>query len=483
MTATTESVTEAGVTPGSFMHRMMVREAIDSSNLPPAARDKLSTQLLESDITDEATIKARVTEAAGIWEDAMGASGQPLPGQSGRVEVGTEEREKLQHALDGMRAGRTIEGVSPFRSIKEAYSAFTGKHPYGMGDADFNRALLAESIGAVSDASARLTESLTTGSWAEALGDSITRQLIAEYQRPDLQTWRQIVSEIGPINDFRTNRRVRVGGYDVLPVVAEGAAYTALTSPTDEEATYAISKKGGTEDYTLEMVANDDLRALRRIPQNLGQAAALTLYRAIWNDTIAANAVIYDAAALFDATHGNTTATTPLDEAGIETLRTKMVRQTRLGETSGFLAATPRFLVTPPELYTTAFKLTQSGTSVVGAAESATTPNPFLDMRLDVLFDALDGQQSGKFAGAAGGSDVHRHERLVPGRRPDPDPDDRSRLLPEPAGPRAARAGSARRRLGVHERRDHLEDPPHLGPHGPRLPRLPAGHAGLIKAS
>jgi phage major head subunit gpT-like protein len=54
-----------------------------------------------------------------------------------------------------------------------------------------------------------------------------------------------------------------------------------------------------------------------------------------------------------------------------------MLRQTAPGETNGFVGLTPRFLVVPPELWDLAFKITQSGTSTVGAAESATTPNPY----------------------------------------------------------------------------------------------------------
>jgi hypothetical protein len=40
---------------------------------------------------------------------------------------------------------------------------------------------------------------------------------------------------------------MRFGGYGNLPTVGQGAPYTALTSPTDEEATYAPAKRGGTE--------------------------------------------------------------------------------------------------------------------------------------------------------------------------------------------------------------------------------------------
>jgi hypothetical protein len=58
---------------------------------------------------------------------------------------------------------------------------------------------------------------------------------------------------------------------------ARGDPYGALASPTDEKATYAAAKRGGTEDVTLEMIKNDDVGSIVRIPVKLsarGQAHA-----------------------------------------------------------------------------------------------------------------------------------------------------------------------------------------------------------------
>lgn len=386
-TAPSTPVTEAApsTTPlGELSRRALIREAAEARNLPQSARDHLATM---TTLTTEAAILEAVDQVANLWTAAAGANPTPLPGQG--VQVVEAEESKLRTALD-----RMIDPMNPdldrsvpaFRSVKEAYSAFTGRQPYGSGlptdSADFNRVVLAESVGAVAAPSQRLTESLTTASWAEALGDSMTRRLIREYENPQYSTWREIVSEFSNITDFRSNKRVRVGGYDTLPTVGQASTYQPLTSPTDEEAAFSVIKRGGTEDYTLEMVANDDLTALRRIPANLGRAAALTLYLAVWNSTIAGNAPIYDSVALFDdSAHGNDNTSSGLAEATIGTLRRRMVRQKRLGEDSGFLGAMPRILAVPPELYVTAYKLAESGVAVV-AAENGTTPNPWRGMRI-----------------------------------------------------------------------------------------------------
>ena len=364
---------------GSVEQRFVLTEALSATNLPEDAKTKIRRTVTEGDFT-EAAILTKIAETKDLWDAVLAARPQPLPGQRITVtEVGAENRAK---ALDGLFSGETVDGIRPFRSLREAFAAFSGYSPYDTED--FNRRLLAESVGAFASTEdqRRLRESIISSTWSSALGDSITRRAIAEYQDPSLASWKLIVSDTPPITDFRTQRRDRIGGYDVLTVVAEKGTYPALTSPTDEEATYSVTKKGGTEDLTLEVIANDDIGAVRRIPKSLGRAAALTLYRAVWQTTLAANALIYDGVALFDSTHANTTAAA-LGETGIGTLRNLMVTQTRLGESSGFLMATPKFLVVPSELFVTAFKLTQSGSSVAGgeAASNAwgagNIPNPW----------------------------------------------------------------------------------------------------------
>ena len=381
---------------GSVEQRFVLSDALQGSRLPADAIDKIKASVIAADCT-EAQIVARVKETSDIWDAVLAARPQPLPGQRVTVsEVGDENRRLALDGLFGLPV--PADGPKPFRSLREAFAAFTGRSPFASED--FNRALLAESVGAYAslEDARSLRESITSSTWSNALGDSITRKAIAEYSDPSLQAWRLITSDTPPISDFRTQRRDRIGGFDVLETVGQGGTYPALTSPTDEEATYAVTKKGGVEDLTLETIANDDVGAVQRIPRSLGRAAALTLYRAVFQTTLAANALIYDGVALFDSTHANTTAAA-LAEAGIGTLRNLMVTQTRLGETSGFLMATPKFLLTPPELFVTAFKLTQSGSSVAGGEAASNTqgagpiPNPWqglVPIEVPIWTDAND---------------------------------------------------------------------------------------------
>ena len=115
--------------------------------------------------------------------------------------------------------------------------------------------------------------------------------------------WRGLATTV-PINDFRTQERTRFGGYGDLPTVAESAAYGALGSPTDEKASYTVAKRGGTEDVTLEMIKNDDVGVIRRIPVKLSRSAKRTLGKFVL-DFLADNPKIHDGATLFHAGHHN----------------------------------------------------------------------------------------------------------------------------------------------------------------------------------
>lgn len=205
----------------------------------------------------------------------------------------------------------------------------------------------------------RLREALDTTSFDQVLGDSITRRMVAEYNAapyPDIR----LIASVVPVSDFRTQRRTRFGGYGDLPAVNQSAAYGALTSPTDEEATYAATKRGGLETITLEMIRNDDVGAIRRIPVKLGRAARRTLTKFVF-DFVRTNPTIYDGLAFFVAGHNNLFVAA-LSAAELSTHRLAMLKQTELSSADR-IGIAPRRLLVPVELQETAVNLFNRNTN------------------------------------------------------------------------------------------------------------------------
>lgn len=233
------------------------------------------------------------------------------------IEVSLMESDKKQAALDLMidpkaSVGANVKNVGAFRGIKEAYVAFTGDH----------------------SVSGRVTESMQSSDFPEALGVSMTRKMAKEY--PLLPTTWQNIASVVPLANFKTQEIIRFGGYGRLPVVAEKGSYTDLQGPRDEKATYAPSKKGGLAFITREMIKNDDMRFLQRLPSSLARAAAETLEYYVWKD-ILANASCYDGSALGTVAHANY-ATAALDSATLTAAKLRMRKQR--GEGSVLYAGT-----------------------------------------------------------------------------------------------------------------------------------------------
>ena len=330
--------------------RSTARRLVGGSKLPAKAQEKLLKRLdglvsfTEADVT--AAIKDEREYLASFTE-------------SGRVvvpfdQVEVEDRSaKIADMLDAFFDPKHKNHRS-VQSFKEAYIEITGDRRVTGRMEDVDRARLREAMG---DA---FRESLDSTSLAYVLGTSITRRMIADYRdMGQYDVWRN-ACEVVPVSDFRSNERTRYGGYGDLPDVAEGAPYTALGSPTDERATYAASKRGGTEDVTIETVKNDDVGLIRRIPINLSRAAKRTLAKFVL-DFVRTNPAIYDSVAFFHNDHGNL-GSNALDATYLAAARLAMLKQAEL-TSADRIGIPPKFLWVPFDKEQTAVDLFKLSTS------------------------------------------------------------------------------------------------------------------------
>ena len=360
----------------------MLAQKLAASALPEAVQEKMSAQFGGGGFTEEEIEEAIRIEASTL--EKLTASGA-LRGFGARAEVVRDETDRKKAALDGLWSSRdqVAGGERPYRFMSEAFQDFTGHRltPRQFFAETFHYHRAAENWNGVR----RLSASLQTSTWGEAFGDSIRRAMLRDFRDERFHQWKKIVSSVTPVKDFRTNRRVRVGGYGDLQKVAEQATYPALTSPTDEEVTYAVAKRGGVEDLTWEMIQNDDMGAIRMIPQRLARAAQRTLNTFVF-DFLTANADIYDGDALFHANHKNTSTNTLTYDNVIAGIKA-MGQQTFYGEEGVEIAAQarPKYLVHPTDLLEEAFDVTQSSVKVV-AGENSTQPSVINRLGVDPLW-------------------------------------------------------------------------------------------------
>ena len=400
-----------------------IDRAVADADLPGVVAKRLARTLKASSADDDA-VRSAIKEAREELE-ALDPSGEVYGlGRAGRIEVGTEQRDKYQAALDGLVLGRDVgpdftfdsgddvdiaearcresvyggaamrpypkwqiagwrgDKVPRFRSLKEAYAAFHGRMPIGnvrpervLGEAVHGKYVPYNSPDRddrIRESRSLLRENIQVSDWAQALGDSVTRAMMRAYGEDEHNKWRWIV---GPhtktVKDFRTQRRVRMGGFGALATVAETATYptSADGTPGDEEATYAIAKRGLISPLTLEAVANDDIGAVQTIPRELGRSAAITLHDFVFDFLRTNAATSYDATALAASGHNNLIATA-LTKANADVARRLMLEQSAFGNAASFygMSNLPAFLCVPAELEDIAFRLGTSEVFVEGEA-------------------------------------------------------------------------------------------------------------------
>lgn len=323
--------------------RLRLRELVGNSKLPAKSKERLLAEFSRGGRFTEAAVVSRIKEE-GDYLSSLGLGGGRVMGL-GTFSITESQGEKHEQMLDAF-FDRTHKDHKHARSFKECYVAITG-----------DRLVTGKVRNAV-----RFTEALDSTSFGEVLGDSITRRMIAEYNSAtDLDIWKLLTGDPVQVNDFRTQERTRFGGYGDLPIVAEKGDYTALTSPRDEKAEYGVRKRGGTETITLEMIKNDDVGAIARLPNRLARAAKRTLAKFVL-DFIRSNAVIYDGKALFHADHNNL-GTAALTTGAFAAARLAMTKQAEAGSNEA-LGIGPKYLWVPADLEETAADLFRRNTNL-----------------------------------------------------------------------------------------------------------------------
>jgi hypothetical protein len=282
-------------------NRLLIENTLTRYNVDDVVRELVSKEFENSDklITEEA-IENSIQKYNSFYDKVR----ERQVKDAYPAYVSQDEQDKIINGILAFFEDRPVNGVPPIRSVRKIWQLTTGDYEVtgNLKNCDKRR------LSAFIEASNRLpnstliANSVSLGDWAIAFGNLMYRQLLREYDGEiELQSWRNIARVVN-VNDFRPQVRIRLGGYTNLPIVQEAQNYPNLSSPTEENIQYAVSKRGGTEELTWEAIMNDDVGAVRRIPQKLSFAAARTLFEFVMS-FIFDNLTIYDGQPLFSNAH------------------------------------------------------------------------------------------------------------------------------------------------------------------------------------
>lgn len=194
----------------------------------------------------------------------------------------------------------------------------------------------------------------TTGSFTSIMLDAQNKLLLASYDDQPV-TYPRWVHTAPSVKDFKTIHRVRFGELPNPQVVPEGTEYNESTT-SDTRESYAVNKYGDIFSCTMEAMVNDDLGALTRLPAMHGSAMRRTINKACYSPLVA-NPTMADGVALFhSSSHGANLDATALAESAVDVGFVVMQTQTGLNSVQ-VLNITPRFLIVPPALASTAYRI------------------------------------------------------------------------------------------------------------------------------
>ena len=213
-------------------------------------------------------------------------------------------------------------------------------------------------------------------------------------------------------SNFKELTSNQLGAASMVKEVAEGAEYTHGTIGEAKEV-YRVKKYGNIIPITWEMVINDDLDALTRIPGKMGAQCARNENIVFWS-IFRDNPTMADGLPLFHADHGNI-ITGPLDLVGLNAGMVAMGLQTDLdGETE--LDIMPEFVMTPISLKTQADQLLVQTTVPTTDADT----NTFKGELTPISTQYLDKASTSEWYMAAGSAAVDTIEVAYLGGNKEP---------------------------------------------------------------
>lgn len=321
------------------------------SKLPAVAKSKIEARYKKLNfVFDEPTLKQEIKDTSEILAESVGSF---FTHQSSKINLGMEQLDKYELAMDWLLSNSSIrKGFTDAERKKFAEAGVTGLISFK----EFYKELTGDVlITGKTQPGGKLAESISTSTYTNLLGVSMHRTALRAYKQSAYNNDWEKICKVVPRLDYKENTLIYKGGYGNLPTVAEGAVYTASTSPAEQAQKYTITKRGYTEDITREAIMNDDLKEFQRIPFDFGEASARTLYEFAFNFILSNPTMLYDSTVLFHADHNNL-LTAALDAPGLAAARLKMFNQTDLTN-SKKLGYNPKYLCVPVELQSTAYGL------------------------------------------------------------------------------------------------------------------------------
>uniref|UniRef100_UPI0040476A23 prohead protease/major capsid protein fusion protein n=1 Tax=Yoonia sp. TaxID=2212373 RepID=UPI0040476A23 len=307
------------------------------------------------------------TARRAAFEALASRSASPIRTEQVRVEIGGSQDDP---ALRARQMGEALYArINPRHQLSDPALRYAYSTPVDMAKELLT--LRGESTMALSPASLITRALHTTSDFPIILGDTVGRVLRDAYQAAPSGIRR--LGRQTAARDFRSVNKVMLGEAPLLEKLNEHGEIKAGTMAEAREA-YKVETWARKIGITRQLLVNDDLGAFSDLARRMGQAAAETEARILVTLLEAGNGngpTLSDSKTLFHADHGNKAGTgAVISDATLSAAR--LALRTQKGIEDRTIRVTPRNLLVPPALETTAEKWLASI-----APATAADVNPF----------------------------------------------------------------------------------------------------------
>lgn len=356
------------------------KAVVDGSGLPQEVRDQLLAEM-DGMVLNESQVNKRI-RAHREYLGRLSESGHIVDlGINDKDSILRESRtdlDKRRVALDLAMGYKFDKDEALSESQKKAYKdtrrlkSIREMYVWYTGDEAIDGVVYPEKAFGGRGRS-HLGEAISTSTFTFALGTSMNKIMQQEYRAYE-SPWRQF-AEVIPAENFKSHELIQWGTLGDIATVLEGATYLELDVPSDFEAVFTPTKRGGVVSITREAIINDDMRFLARVPRMVGRAAnrvneqfVYDLLLNVSGGVINAGTNAPDGTALYSVAHGNLVVDS-VDSASVELAQQKLWEQTDSGEASEELGLEPYNAVFPRALRSTMRQI-QNSDRVVDSAEN-----------------------------------------------------------------------------------------------------------------
>ena len=309
-----------------------------AADIPMPIRDQIRGQF-RNRLFEPEELNAAIRDGRELY--AKLTAGQSVAGITGRVSGMYSSHDQLVaavHDLLGAERPKEVRGVNAAKlsGIRELYIMMTGDMDF-HGGFDPTRAQFS-------------TTSDLPGILKNALNKLIAQRW-DELGASGYRWWEPIVT-VEHFENLQDITGILVGELNLLPSVAEGAAYTALAVKDSPEVS-AWNKYGGYIGLTIEMFERDDTMKLRQYPFKLATAGLRrisSLVASIFTANSGTGPAMADTYNVFDASHHGNLGTAALSAAAWEAASQAIWDQSMLvaaGAAAPKLAVDARYLIVP----------------------------------------------------------------------------------------------------------------------------------------